>query len=104
MDYEAFLRSLDDPAPPPDLELALRSLWYAANDRPDSALRAAQADPGHLGKRLQAHLCRRAGDERNARLWYWRSGASPWQGSLGSEWEDLVRTVLLERVVINAYT
>jgi hypothetical protein len=104
MGYETLLQTLADPAPPAELELPLKALWYDANDRPQSAWRAAEADDGHFGKRVRAYLCRKAGDERNARLWYWRSGASPWTGSPQSEWEDIVRTVLAERVVASAYS
>lgn len=102
--YDEFLRSLDAPAPPADIELALRALWFDARGRPESAMRAARNDASHLGGRVRAYLLRRAGDADGAQLWYWRCGAAPWQGSLESEWEDIVRTVLAERVVRNAYT
>jgi hypothetical protein len=101
--YEQFLATLSEAAPPPDLEPALRALWYDANGRADSALRAAMNDPGHLGLRVCAYLHRKAGRAEEARLWYFRSGAAPWQGSPGSEWQDIVHTVLTERVVRDAY-
>jgi len=103
-DYDRFLASLADAAPPAGLEPALRALWHDANGRTDSALRAAASDHGHLGLRVRAYLHRKAGDEDEARLWYWRSGAPRWEGSAESEWEDIVRTVLADRVVRDAYT
>lgn len=102
--YEHFLATLSESAPPAELELALRALWFDANGRADSAMRAARNDPSHLGLRVRAYLHRKAGDADEARLWYWRSGATPWPGSPESEWRDIVHTVLTERVVRDAYT
>lgn len=103
MSYELFLQSLTDPAPPVDAELALRALWFDANNRPESAMRAAQFDESHFSQRVRAYLYRKAGDSHNAQLWYWRSGATRWTGSARSEWEDIVKTIIAERVVTNAY-
>jgi hypothetical protein len=104
MDYEQFLQSLADAAPPADTELALRALWYDANERPESAVRVAESsDSDHFCKRVRAYLYRKAGDENNAQLWYWRSGATRWTGSTQSEWEDIVQTIITDRVVANAY-
>jgi hypothetical protein len=102
--YDAFIDSLAGEAPPADAELALRALWYDARGRAESAIRAAEAGNDHACKRVRAYLCRKAGDVHGARLWYWRSGASPWSGTPQSEWEDIVKTVLAERVVTNAYS
>jgi hypothetical protein len=104
MSYQQFVDSLTQQAPPEDAELALRALWFDANGRSDSAMRAAQSDASHFGQRVLAYLHRKAGDGDNAHLWYWRSGAPPWTGSPESEWEDIVKSVLAERVVANAYT
>lgn len=102
--YEQFLATLSEPAPAVDLEPALRALWYDANGRDDSALRAANNDASHLALRVRAYLHRKAGRAEQARLWYFRSGAAPWQGSPESEWQDIVHTVLTDRVVRDAYT
>ena len=104
MDYQQFLQSLSEPSPPADAELALRALWFDANDRPESAMRSAEFDASHFCQRVRAYLYRKAGDSNNAQLWYWRSGATRWTGSSRSEWEDIVKTILAERVVTNAYT
>ncbi|MCP5155099.1 MAG: hypothetical protein H6983_13085 [Ectothiorhodospiraceae bacterium] len=104
MTFDAFVRSLAEPAPPPDCEVALRALWYDANGRTDSAVAAAEFDTGHLCRRVRAYLHRKAGDTGNAELWYWRAGTTPWVGSLEDEWADIVHTILAERVVANAYT
>ena len=104
MDFPAFVETLKADAPPPDAEVALRALWYDARDQPESAMRAASFDDNHLCKRVRAYLYRKQGEVHEARLWYWRSGAREWEGSLESEWEDIVKAVLIERPVTNAYT
>jgi hypothetical protein len=104
MDYEEFLLSLSDPAPPPGAEMALRALWFDANDRTESAIRAAEFAASFFCQRVRAYLYRKAGDSNNAQLWYWRSGATRWTDSTQSEWEDIVKSILAERVVTNAYT
>lgn len=104
MSYRQFLDSLTDPEPSADIEPALRALWYDANGRAESAMRAAAADSGHTCKRVRAYLYRKAGDAGQAQLWYYRSGAAPWTGTTQSEWEDIVQTVLADRVVANAYS
>ena len=104
MDYEQFIRTLADPEPPPGLELALRALWFDAKGNPESALRTAEFDSSHFCKRVRAYLLRKAGDTSNAELWYWRAGAACWTGSPESEWEDIVKAILTEQVVNNAYS
>jgi hypothetical protein len=104
MDYEQFLLSLSGPAPPTDAEMALRALWFDANDRAESAVRAAEFDANFFCQRVRAYLYRKDGDSNNAQLWYWRAGAIRWTDSSQSEWEDIVKSILAERVVTNAYT
>ena len=104
MSFEEFVRTLADAQPPADLELALRALWLDARGRPESAMRVAASDASHTGRRVRAYLHRKAGECHEARLWYYRSGAAPWTGSAESEWQDIVTTVLADRVVASAYT
>jgi len=103
LDYDGFVASLKDAAPPLAASPALRALWYDANERPESALRAANADESHSCLRVRAYLSRKAGDARGARRHYWRSGSTQWQGSWESEWEDIVRGVLVEVIVERSY-
>ena len=104
MNYQKYLDSLTQPAPPVDIEVALRALWYDANDKPESAMRAAEFDGNHACLRVRAYLFRKMGDANKAQLWYWRAGAKAWQGSSESEWKDIVMSVLSERPVANAYS
>ena len=104
MDFPAFVETLADSAPPPDAEIALRALWYDANGQDESAMRAASFDDSYACMRVRAYLFRKQGDVHKARLWYWKSGAPQWQDSLESEWEDIVKSILIERPVANAYS
>lgn len=103
LDYEGFVASLTNPAPPLAAGPALRALWYDANGRTDSASRAANADQSHSALRVRAYLARKAGDARGAQRHYWLSGNKPWQGTPEREWEDIVRSVLVEVIVERSY-
>jgi len=104
MQYDDFVKTLDLPAPPIDIEIALRALWYDAKGQSGSAFRAAEFGDDYACKRVRAYLYRKAGDVHKAQLWYWRSGAPRWTDSPESEWDDIVKSVLAERPVANAYS
>lgn len=103
MDYVEFVASLEAKAPPVSANVALRALWYDANDRGESAMRAALSDDSYATMRARAYLHRKAGDEFAAQKCYWLSGASAWVGSLPSEWEDIARSIMIETIVENSY-
>ena len=103
VDYESFMRSLADRAPPLEANIAMRALWYDANDAADSAMRAAMSDESHMCLRVRAYLCRKSGAEQETRRWYWRCGIDPWTAPLEAEWEDILRNILVEVVVERAY-
>ena len=51
-----------------------------------------EGDPPY--DRLHAYLHRKEGDRFNANYWYRRAGTSFFTGSLGDEWNELVRQQL----------
>ena len=102
MDLAQFKRSLGDSVPPPDLNMALRALWFDTNGRDESAARAATANSIACG-RVRAYLHRKAGDEHATRVAYWRCGETVPTGSLAAEWDQLVQIFLVEIVVAMAY-
>lgn len=103
LDFESFKRSLNDPHPPLVTNMALRALWYDANGRDTSAHRAAASEGSMSCAGVRAYLHRKAGDESEARIWYWRSGQSQWEGTAASEWLDIVQTIMAEFPVASAY-
>lgn len=71
---DAFLKALDEAAPPSSWSAALRSLWHAARGDWDIAheiVQAEEADPDAAW--VHAHLHRIEGDLDNARYWYGRA-------------------------------
>ena len=103
LDLDAFVQSLDASQPPITLNMALRALWFDAKDKPESALRAARADPSLACLRVLAYLQRKSGQDGAARVSYWKAGATPWEGDHESEWRDIVQSILVEFPVASAY-
>lgn len=90
MKFEDFKESLKDATPPDECSELLAALWWDAKDDWDRAHRIAQDISGPQGSRIHAYLHRKEGDSSNAAYWYSRAGQSPFQGSLETEWEELV--------------
>ncbi len=103
MDMEAFVASLDAATPPIEANMALRALWYDANGKDASALRAAEADDGLNSQRVRGYLYRKAGNAGKARIAYWKAGVKPWDGSLDDEWRDILQAIMTEFPVASAY-
>lgn len=103
MDFDQFVRSLDQPAPPIEANVALRALWYDANGRDASAMRAANSDDNYATMRVRAYLHRKHGDQRAAQRAYWQAGVEPWVGTHQAEWEDIARAVMIETIVERSY-
>lgn len=103
MEYTEFISSLADEKPPDAGHVALRALWYDANGRGDSAVRAISNDSSYPSLRVRAYLARKSGIENDILKGYWKCGVDRWQGSFESEWEDIVRTILVQIVVERSY-
>lgn len=103
MSYASFVDSLNGQEPPAQATVALRALWYDARGESDAANRAARADRSHATMRVRAYLARKRGDQADAARWYWRSGATPWEGTADSEWTDIVYCIIVELLVEQAY-
>ena len=94
MDLAAFRASLDNPAPPPGLSLALQALWRAGKGDWDGAHDLAQRDERGAGDWVHAHLHRKEGDLANAGYWYRRAGKPVAQAWLDEEWAAIVAALL----------
>jgi len=80
--------------PPAGLSTALRALWLDGKGEWDAAHRSVDDPDTAEGARVHAYLHRKEGDLSNARYWYDRAGAAPFDGPLEREWESLVRELL----------
>ena len=96
MDYEDFIASLQQPAPPAGLSLALQALWFEGNKNWTQAHELAQQDEGRDGAWVHAYLHRVEGDLGNAAYWYRRAGQPVQSVPLAQEWEALVRALLAQ--------
>ncbi len=90
----AFRASLAEPAPPPNLSLALQALWFDAKGDWDKAHDLAQADEGGAGDWVHAYLHRKEGDAFNAAYWYRRARKPAAKGGLAEEWGEIVGELL----------
>jgi hypothetical protein len=94
MHLEEFRITLRDATVPPGLTPQLEALWWDGRGDWNKAHEIAQEIADRSGSRIHAYLHRKEGDRGNAQYWYDRSGESLYEGSLESEWEDLVRRFL----------
>ncbi len=95
MTYEQFISSLTQTAPPQEIPVLLKALWYDANHDWEAAHNIAQDREGTKAyDRLHAYLHRVEGDTWNAGYWYRRAGADVFKGTLKEEWEFLVTSLL----------
>ncbi|HEY3718676.1 MAG TPA: hypothetical protein VGL41_00900 [Roseiarcus sp.] len=94
MNVAAFRASLDDPAPPSDLGLALQALWHDGKGDWDGAHELAQRDGPGASDWVHAYLHRKEGDLANAGYWYRRAGKPVAGGSLDEEWAAIVSALL----------
>jgi hypothetical protein len=94
MTPKEFRNTLTGAAPPSGLTPQLEALWWDAKGDWSRAHEIAQEIADRSGSRIHAYLHRKEGDQGNAQYWYDRSGESLYEGSLESEWEDLVRRFL----------
>ena len=94
IDLAAFRASLEAPAPPPGLSLAVQALWRDAKGDWDGAHELAQADEGGAGDWVHAYLHRKEGDPGNAAYWYRRARKPACQTSLEDEWAAIADALL----------
>lgn len=94
MEFGDFVASLAAGAAPERATGLLRALWLDARGDFDGAHGIAQVIDTRDGARVHAYLHRKEGDLPNARYWYGRAGQPVEVGSLGAEWEKLVRHLL----------
>ncbi|GIV08092.1 MAG: hypothetical protein KatS3mg019_0183 [Fimbriimonadales bacterium] len=96
MTLDKFKASLTSDTPP-SVPTPLLGLWYDALGDWDRAHQTVQDDPSAASAWVHAYLHRKEGDITNAHYWYRRAGKPPYNGSLESEWEQIVQA-LLEQV------
>jgi hypothetical protein len=94
MTFSEFRRSLSKTKPPAALATALTALWWAGNDKWDSAHEIVMNGSGKDCAWVHAYLHRVEGDLGNARYWYREAGKAAASGPLKGEWEAIARALL----------
>ena len=97
MTFEEFQKSIAHSAPPPGSSPLLTALWHDARGDWERAHQITQDIESPEAAWVHAYLHRKEGDAGNARYWYQRAGRTPASDSLDSEWEQLVKALLLCR-------
>ncbi|WP_456769611.1 hypothetical protein [Bradyrhizobium sp. USDA 3650] len=90
----AYIASLDDAAPAPDLSAPLAGLWWAAKGDWDQAHRIVQDESSREAAWVHAYLHRVEGDLGNAGYWYRQAGQPVATDSLQAEWDRIAATLL----------
>ncbi len=93
MNYDEFLKSLNDKKPP-RISVYLEALWYDKKDNWHRAHQIAQEIYDESGSWIHAYLHRVEGDIWNANYWYSRAGKKMPAVSLEEEWEILTKYFL----------
>lgn len=96
IDYDSFIRSLEEPLPPSGLNDHLQALWYDRRGDWDAAHACVQDLPDRSAAHIHAYLHRKEGDIWNADYWYRRAGRQRPDVSLDEEWVQIVRVMLGE--------
>ena len=95
MKFPEFERSLEAPAPPAALHLALQALWWDAKGDWDKAHECAQADEGDPScDWVHAYRHRKEGDASNAGYWYRRASKPVAKNPLAEEWRAIVQALI----------
>jgi hypothetical protein len=92
-----FRASLSGAAPAPDLDAPLAALWWAAKSNWDAAHKIVQDEEDANSAWVHAYLHRVEGDLGNAGYWYRRAGQPVASGSLQTEWDQIVATLISQR-------
>ena len=95
MNFDEFIKSVDDNEPSAELSETLTSLWWDKKGDWDTAHSIAQDIPTEQGSAVHAYLHREEGVIWNADYWYSRAGRVRLDISLAEEWTLLVKEMLI---------
>ena len=94
MNFEEYLKCIDQDSPPSALSETLTSLWWDKKGDWDAAHTIAQDIPTKEGSAVHAYLHRKEGVLWNADYWYTRAGRKRPSIPLEDEWKLLVKEML----------
>ena len=94
MNYNVFIKSLENDSPPNELSSLMKAMWYAKIDQWDKAHHIAQDITSETGSWIHAYLHRVEGDQPNANYWYQRANREPSSINLDDEAEQIIMYIL----------
>ena len=97
MNFEEFIKSVDNEEPSPKFSDTLTALWWDKKGDWDTAHSIAQEIPTVQGSAVHAYLHREEGVLWNADYWYSRAGRVRPDVPLEAEWKLLVEEMLSSR-------
>ena len=99
MDIAALKKSLQNAAPPADVSVYVKALWYDAKDNWGEAHKLIQDIADKNASWVHAYLHRKEGDTGNADYWYAKAGKRRPFVSLDEEWQQIATAFLNGNVV-----
>jgi hypothetical protein len=96
MDFDTFMTSLTQPAPPAGCSPILKALWHCKRDEWEAAHDIAQEIPSPMGSRVHGLLHLIEGDVANAAYWYARANLPAVRDTsqIDAEWTKCVKAAL----------
>ena len=94
MQFDEFINSTKEDAPPQSLSEPLQAMWYARKGDWETAHNIAQSIGTELGSWIHAYLHRVKGDLSKAEYWYKRADKPPHSGSTDAEADDIINSIL----------
>ena len=94
MQFDEFINSTKEDAPPQSLSEPLQAMWYARKGDWEIAHNIAQSIGTELGSWIHAYLHRVEGDLSNADYWYKRAGKPTHSGSTDAEADNIINSIL----------
>ena len=93
MQFDEFINSTKEDAPPQSLSEPLQAMWYARKGDWETAHNIARSISSELGSWIHAYLHRVEGDLSNADYWYKRAGKPQFKGSTETEADEIINSI-----------
>jgi hypothetical protein len=94
MKYDEFKSAISSPAPPAEVSIYLKALWYDAKNDWEQSHNIIQEYDTKTAFWIHAYLHRKEGDPGNASYWYQKAGRKMPGYDLEKEWEEIVKQLL----------
>jgi len=94
MQFNEFIKSVENGSPPPGLPIYVAALWFDAKGDWNKAHASIDSLSDKNSCWVHAYLHRKEGDIWNADYWYSKAGKKRPDTTLMQEWESITRALL----------